>query len=234
MGCGAWRVTRFIDRKDAGRQLGERLHAVLDGRDVVVLGLARGGVPVAYEVARVLHCSLDVLVVRKLGFPWQPELAMGAISEDDVVVTEDALAHSGVSDGEFDRVASVERTELARRVELYRGARPLTDLEDRSVVIVDDGLATGATALAACEVVRARGATWVCVAAPVTSVAAATRMERVADQFVSLTRIDGPFAVGHWYEDFSQVSDREVIDLMNESTDERSTRDRGSDPTPET
>ena len=183
----------FSDRKGAGRHLGERLVEVLGGGDVVVLGLARGGVPVAFEVARVLRCPLDVLVVRKLGFPWQPELAMGAISEDGVEVIErDALERSEVTVEEFDRVTSVERAELARRVHLYRGDRPLLELDDRSVVIVDDGLATGATALAALDLVRSRGATWAMVAAPVTSVAAANRLERAADRFVSLTRVDGP------------------------------------------
>ncbi len=227
-------MNRFVDRSDAGRHLGERLAEALDGRDVVVLGLARGGVPVAHEVARVLACPSDVLVVRKLGFPWQPELAMGAISEDGVVVTErDDLRRAGVSVEGFDRVATAERAELARRVELYRGDRPLIDLDHRSVVIVDDGLATGATALAACEVVRRRGATWVIVAMPVTSVAAATRMDRVADQFVALTRIDGPFAVGQWYEDFSQVSDREVVELMKRATNDRTSGPPAADSSPE-
>jgi len=206
----------FANREDAGRRLGERLSEVLDDKDVVVLGLARGGVPVAFEVARILECPLDVLVVRKVGVPWQPELAMGAISEDGVVVVErDVVTRSDITDDEFERVASEERTELERRVLHYRGGRPLERLDGRTVVIVDDGLATGATALAACEAVRARDAALVIVAAPVSSAAAASRMERVADQFVTLARVEGPFAVGQWYDDFSQVSDREVIDEVD-------------------
>jgi putative phosphoribosyl transferase len=186
---------------------------VRDEHDVVVLGLARGGVPVAFEVARILHCPLDVLVVRKIGVPWQPEVAMGAISEDGVVVVEhDTVKRSGVSAEDFERVLAEERAELERRTLLYREGHPLINLRHQSVVIVDDGLATGATALAACEVVRGRGARRVIVAAPVTSAFAARRIEKVADQFVTSVTVEGPFAVGQWYEEFGQVSDQQVID----------------------
>jgi len=138
---------------------------------------------------------------------------MGAIGEDGVLVVEgDTVDWSGVSDEEFERVVAEERAELDRRVRLYRQGRPLINLKNRTVVIVDDGLATGATALAACEVVRARGAARVIVAAPVTSATAANRMNQVADQFVSPVSTCGPFAVGQWYEEFGQVSDQEVID----------------------
>ena len=197
--------------------MGARLAEVLSDMNVVVIGLPRGGVPVAYEVARMLRCPLDVLVVRKVGVPLQPELAMGAIGEDGVLEVEPATAKRfSVTDAQFERVVAGERVTLEERVRLYRKSVASISLENEAVVIVDDGLATGATAHVACTVARARGATRVVVAVPVTSVAAAIRMERVADQFVSLVRADGPFAVGQWFEDFGQTSDQEVIDdLVN-------------------
>jgi putative phosphoribosyl transferase len=211
-------VRPFADRKDAGRRLGGRLADVLDTEDAVILGLARGGVPVACEVARVLRCPVDVLVVRKIGVPSQPELAMGAIGEEGVLVVErNTVRACGVSDAEFARVVTSERAELERRVQTYRPGRPPMNLEQKVSIIVDDGLATGASAEAACEVVRARGATRVIVAAPVSSNAAANRMDDLADQFVTLERVGGPFAVGQWYEDFLPTSDQEVIDDLNEA-----------------
>jgi len=210
-------VKPFTNRRDAGKRLGVRLAEVLSDKNVVVVGLPRGGVPVAYEVARILRCPLDVLVVRKVGVPLQPELAMGAIGEDGMLEVEPATAKRfSVTDVQFERVVADERVTLENRVRLYRESVPIVSLENEAVVIVDDGLATGATAHVACTVARARGSTRVVVAVPVTSVAAAIRMERVADQFVSLVRADGPFAVGQWYEDFGQTSDQEVIDdLVN-------------------
>lgn len=206
-------MKRFADRRVAGRQLGARLAEVLDVTDVVVIGLPRGGVPVAFEVARVLGCPLDVIMVRKVGVPWQPEVAMGAIGEDGALVVEDdTVKMSSVSASEFQRVLVSERKELRRRIRRYRRARPAVSLENEVVVIVDDGLATGATAHVACDVARARGARRVIVAAPVTSDAAANRAARVADGFVALERAGGPFAVGQWYEEFGATSDQEVID----------------------
>jgi len=206
-------VTAFVDRRDAGRQLGTRLTGMFGDQDGVVLGLPRGGVPVAFEVAGVLKSPLDVLVVRKVGLPEQPELAMGAVGEDGVFVEETlTVRRFGVSREQLAHVVAEERTELNRRIRRYRKARTVINLEGRSVIIVDDGLATGASAEAACQVVRARGATRVTVAVPVTSATGAKRIETVADEFVTLVSAVGPFAVGAWYEHFVQTSDQEVVD----------------------
>jgi putative phosphoribosyl transferase len=208
----------FADRKDAGRRLGAELAKLLGEEKVVVLGLPRGGVPVAYEVARILHCPLDVLVVRKIGVPSQPEVAMGAIGENGALVVEHGtVTMAGVSEPQFQLAVARERSELERRVDIYRRGRPSLKLEDEVVVIVDDGLATGATAHVACDVARARGATRIIVAAPVTSNAAANRLDVIADQFVTLERAGGPFAVGQWFEDFDPTSDQEVIDDLTKA-----------------
>lgn len=167
----------------------------------------------AYEVARVLHCPLDVIVVRKVGVPSHREFAMGAVAEDGVVFEDhDTVESMGVSPEQFARAMADERMELQRRVRLYRQGQPPLKLEGKIVIIVDDGIATGASARAACEVARARGAARVIVATPVSSVGALERLDRVADSVVCLVRANGPFAVGAWYEDFDQTSNEEVID----------------------
>lgn len=201
----------FTDRTDAGRQLAARLEH-LKGRDVVVLGLPRGGVPVAEQVADALGAPLDVCLVRKLGVPFQPELAMGAIGEGDVRVLNDhVLADTGVSAGDLATVEARERVVLGQRSRRYRGARSAARLDGRTVVVVDDGLATGATAIAACRVVRAQGAARIVLAVPVAPGDWRERIGREADEAVSVHEPDFFYAIGQFYQDFSQTPDEEVV-----------------------
>lgn len=210
-------MKRFADRSDAGRRLADRLRDYR-GRDVLVLGLPRGGVPVAAEVARALDAPLDVLVVRKLGVPTQPELAFGAIGEAGVRVLNDTvLRRTGLGENEIDAVETAERAELERRVTRYRGGRPGVPLAGRTVLIVDDGFATGATARAAALTARARGADAVVLAAPIGAPDTVAELRSVADDVVCLGAPFDFMAVGQGYVDFSQTSDDEVCALL-EST----------------
>jgi len=201
----------FIDRVDAGRRLAARLQH-LRGDQVVVLGLPRGGVPVAYEVAKALDAPLDVIVVRKLGVPLQPELGMGAIGEGGVrIINEEVMRLAGVSDGELAEVEARERAELERRARRFRGDRPRTALEGRTVVVVDDGIATGSTARAACQVAHAQGAARVVLAVPIAPPGWEAGLGAGADEFVCLDTPEPFFAIGQFYADFDQTSDEEVI-----------------------
>jgi putative phosphoribosyl transferase len=204
----------FQDRRDAGRQLGRRM-APLAGRDVVVLGLPRGGVPVAAEVARALGAPLDVVLVRKLGLPRRPELAMGAVGEDGVVVlNEDVLEAARVDEATLAEVERRERAELERRARQLRGDRPRLSLEGRTAVVVDDGVATGATARAACEVVRAHGAARVVLAVPVGSPHALADIAPTVDEVVCLDSPQRFAAVGQAYADFRATEEEEVLALL--------------------
>jgi putative phosphoribosyl transferase len=201
----------FADRADAGRRLAERLEH-LRGRSVGVLGLPRGGVPVAAEVARALHAPLDVIVVRKVGVPGQPELAMGALGEDGVEVrNEEVLRRIEVTPDDWAAAVSRERAEVARRALRFRGDRPRLPLDGRTVVIVDDGVATGSTARAACQVARAEGAARIVVAVPVAPPAWTTPLDDVADELVCLETPRRFFAVGEAYRDFTQLTDEQVV-----------------------
>jgi putative phosphoribosyl transferase len=201
----------FTDRADAGRQLAARLQN-LRGQPVVVLGLPRGGVPVAAEVARVLRAPLDVIVVRKLGVPFQPELGLGAVGEDGVLVLNPAVIwDAGVSKTDLAEVEARERAEVDRRAARYRGNRARLSLSDRIAVIVDDGIATGSTAVAACRIASALGAASVVLAVPVAPAGWEERIGAEADQLVSVTTPAGFQAISQFYEDFSQTSDEDVV-----------------------
>jgi putative phosphoribosyl transferase len=204
---------RFADRREAGRALGARLTGAVHG-EVVVLGLPRGGVVVAYEVARALAAPLDVLVVRKLGLPWQPELAMGAIAAvGDVVETvraEAVLASADVDDATFETVRARELAELRRRETAYRGDRPAVPLTGRVVVLVDDGLATGSTMRAAVVAARRQGPAGVTVAVPIGSPGACAALAAEVDELVCLWAPGSFRAVGQGYDDFTATSDEEV------------------------
>ena len=209
----------FNDRRDAGRQLAQAFEGRMLDRPVV-LGLPRGGVPVAAELARALHAPLDVLVVRKLGLPHQPEVAMGAIGERGArVLNDDVLRSSGVSDAQLAAVERRERAELEARVSRFRGEAPIIDLAGRTAVIVDDGVATGATARVACRVARELGAASVILATPVgarDSIAELAAMPEV-DEVVCLSTPRGFMAVGMHYIDFSQTTDAEVQQILAEA-----------------
>jgi putative phosphoribosyl transferase len=204
----------FRDRADAGQQLAARLEH-LRGRDVVVLGLPRGGVPVAAEVSRALDAPLDVVVVRKLGVPYRPELAMGAVGEGGVVVRlEEVVRLAGVAEAAFADVERRENAELDRRLRHWRSLRPRVPLEGRTAVVVDDGIATGSTARAACAVVRAQGADQVVLASPVCAPDAAAALAEEVDEVVCVASPDRFGSVGRHYTDFRPTTDDEVTDLL--------------------
>jgi putative phosphoribosyl transferase len=220
-------VTAYDDRRDAGRRLVALVGPLVDrtaGEQPLVLGLPRGGVPVAFEVARALDAPLDVLLVRKLGVPFQPELAMGALGEGGVTVYNDeVLRRAGVSGAEVERIRAAELTELARRADRYRTGRPPPTWTGRTVLIVDDGIATGATARAACRVAQAGGARRVVFAAPVGARDSVEALEQVADEVVCpLVVAPGRFGgVGQFYRSFAPTPDEEVLRLLAENAAHR-------------
>jgi putative phosphoribosyl transferase len=208
----------FTDRVDAGRRLAERLRP-LGGEKPVVLGLPRGGVPVGFEVAQALEAPLDVIIVRKLGVPFHRELGFGAIGEGGVrVVHETIVRMSRADQADLVDVERTEQAELVRQARRFRRGRPRIPVEDRTVIIVDDGIATGATAQAACRVARAQGAGRVVLAVPVAPPDAVASLRQDADEVVCLSEPPDFSAVGEWYEDFSQTSDDEVVELLSRST----------------
>lgn len=212
----------FSDRAEAGRLLAVELATRKLPHDVVVLALPRGGVPVGLEVAKVLHAPLDVVVVRKLGVPWQPELAMGAIAGGSVqVVDEELIADLRISRREVDAAVEKEKVEVERREKLYRSGRPAPDLRGKAVLLVDDGLATGSTMLVAARYVRALKPAKMIIGVPVGSREACERLEKEADELVCLATPDLFMAVGEWFRDFRQVSDAEVQRLLEESRQQR-------------
>jgi putative phosphoribosyl transferase len=206
---------RFRDRRDAGARLGEALAHLKSQDDLVVLALPRGGVPVGYEVARALGAPLDVFVVRKLGTPGQEELAMGALASGGTRVLNDGVVQAlGIAPDAIEAVTAQERQELERRERLYRGARPAQAVEDRTVILVDDGLATGSTMRAAAAALRQRQPRAIVVAVPVAAAATCRELGEEVDGIVCLSTPEPFLAVGQWYADFSQTSDDEVRQLL--------------------
>ncbi len=206
---------RFTDRVQAGRELARHLDGYARRPDVLVLGLPRGGVPVAAEVARALGAPVDVFLVRKLGVPGQEELGFGAIAQGGVrVLNDDLVDELGLPTAVVDRVARREQEELDRRDALYRNGRPFPSVRDRVVIIVDDGLATGATMEAAVTALRRLSPARVVVASPVGARETCARLTRVADEVVCAAMPEGFAAVGQWYEDFTQTTDEQVRALL--------------------
>ena len=207
----------FIDRTDAGRQLADAL-ASYKTKNPVVLALPRGGVPVAAEIAKTLAAPLDLILVRKIGVPFQPELAMGAVVDGPapvVVRNEDVITLSGVSENEFAAIRDGELAEIERRRKIYLGNRPHPELAARTVIVVDDGIATGATIRAALHAVRARKPSKLVLAVPVAPTDALRELRAEADETVCLEDYESFRAIGFFYSDFQQVSDEEVIDLLD-------------------
>ena len=206
---------RFRNRTDAGRQLAEKLAAYANRPDVLVLALPRGGVPVAFEVARAFGAPLDVFLVRKLGVPGYEELAMGAVATGGVRVLNDEIVRGlGISEHEIDAVVARELRELSRRDRLYRGDRPPSDVAGRTVILVDDGLATGATMRAAVQALRQQQPGRIVAAVPTASPDTCQVLKAEADDVICAITPEPFFAVGHWYDDFTQTTDDEVRELL--------------------
>jgi len=204
----------YRNRSDAGKALARALESHRN-QHPLILGLPRGGVPVAWEIAQALDTDLDVLVIRKLGVPWQPEFAFGAIGEGGVTIVDyEVCAETGIDDKDVQAVLEQERIELSRRVDMFRGSQPLMDVQDREVIVVDDGIATGSTVLAAVRVLRNLGAQRVTVAVPVASRSAMNRIAPHVDELICLHTPEPFYAVGMHYEDFAQESDEHVRNLL--------------------
>jgi predicted phosphoribosyltransferase len=220
----------FRDRADAGRQLAKALRARYGDRpDVLILALPRGGVPVAYQVSRILNVPLDIFVVRKLGVPGHEELAMGAIATGGAIVFNDEVVGSlGIPRSTIDRLIERERQELARRERDYRGSRPPPEVKGRTVILVDDGLATGASMHAAIEAVRALGPVEIVVAVPTAAASTCARLRPFVNDMVCVITPEPFHSVSEWYDDFSQTTDEEVYSLVSASSALRT----GSEPRP--
>jgi predicted phosphoribosyltransferase len=212
----------YRDRIEAGKHLAERLMDYANRSDVLVLALPRGGVPVAFEVAEALHVPLDIFLVRKLGVPGHEELAMGAIATGGVrVLNKDVVSYLHIPDEVIDAVAADEQRELERREHAYRDDRPQPDAKDKTVILVDDGLATGSTMRAAAAALRRQGPAKIVVAVPVSAAQTCDEYRMGVDEIVCAVTPEPFHGVGLWYEDFSQTTDEEVRDLLARSTREQ-------------
>lgn len=205
----------FINRSEAGRLLGDALKAYANRSEVIILALPRGGVPVGFEVAKALSAPLDLMLVRKLGVPGHRELAMGAIATGGArILNQDVIAMYNISAETIDQVAASEQSELQRRSQAYRDELPEPDLNNRCVILVDDGIATGATMRAAVAALRQAGPSEIVVAVPVGAPTTLNLLRNEADKVICLAVPDMLFSIGQWYSDFTQVSDEEVRDLL--------------------
>lgn len=209
----------FIDRKDAGIQVAERLKRYSGKKETLVLALPRGGVVTGVEIARRLRIPLDVLIVRKIGHPLQPELAIGAVSETGTVeLNQSIIAASGVSKAYIDEEVSAQKKEIVRRMELYRSGKGIAPLEGKTIILVDDGVATGATLKAAIATLKKEKISRLVVAVPVAPPGTAGELERMADEFICIETPSNFMAVGAYYQDFFQVTDDEVVRLLRLSS----------------
>ena len=211
-------LTQFRDRKEAGNLLAAKLTAYANQQDVIVLALPRGGVPVGFEIAQALHVPLDVIVVRKLGVPGQEELAMGAIATGGIcILNKDVVQFLNIPDEVIDEITAQELQELERREHLFRGERPAYDVCGRTVILVDDGIATGATMHAAVAAIKQRQPTRIIIAVPTAAPSTCDEFAAEVDELVCVIRPEPFIAVGYWYRQFSQTSDEEVRSLLEQA-----------------
>ena len=227
--------TQFHDRKEAGKLLAAQLAAYANQQDVIVLALPRGGVPVGFEIAQALHVPLDVIVVRKLGVPGQEELAMGAIATGGIcILNKDVVQFLNIPDEVIDDITAQELQELERREHLFRGERPAYDVGGRTVILVDDGIATGATMHAAVAAIKQRQPTRIIIAVPTAAPSTCYEFAAEVDEVVCVIRPEPFIAVGYWYRQFSQTSDEEVRSLLERANQGTSTIPRRPQNTPTT
>jgi predicted phosphoribosyltransferase len=211
-------MSLFNDRVDAGRRLAKKLSEYSNREDVLILALPRGGVPVAFEVAKALNVKMDVFIVRKLGVPGNEELAMGAIASDNIrVLNEDVIRSFRIPERVIDEVAADELKELERREHLYRGNRPKPKITGSTVILIDDGLATGATMRAAADAVKTKDPAKIIIAVPTAAPDTCSDFKAEVDEIICFATPEPFYGVGAWYEDFSQTTDREVCELLDKA-----------------
>ncbi|MBE0425527.1 MAG: phosphoribosyltransferase [Nitrospirae bacterium] len=205
----------YKDRKDAGKYLASMLTQYKDRKDTIILALPRGGVVVGYEVSKALNCPLDIIIIRKIGCPGQPELAIGAVSETGTfVLNEDIISAYGVPGEYIEKEISKQKNEISRRKTLYRDGKDIPSLDGKTVILVDDGVATGATIKAAISTLKKENLARLVVALPVSSIQASREIKNIVDEWVCPETPEWFSAVGEFYQDFTQVSDEDVVDIL--------------------
>lgn len=212
-------IVIFKDRRDAAQRLASKLMQYENSPDALILALPRGGVVTGYEIAKILNCPLDIIIIRKIGFPSRPEFAIGAVSETGkVVLNEDVVRGYGISETYIKAEVKKEEEEISRRKSLYRGGKGIPSLAGKVIILVDDGIATGATMKAAIETLKKEGLAKLVVAVPVAPPETAEAIRKITDEFVCLEMPDYFMAVGNYYHDFTQVSNEEVVELLKSSS----------------